>query len=112
MGLHAAKVSVQEAQEGSEVKGVDAAPAAGKKRGEPFLPSLTPQVVQQNISLHFHALFFHLLHTVENSFYLIKGRITSTKSAAETIDNTAVMSLSFLRSDIPINLLSHSNTFF
>jgi len=31
MGLPAAKVAAQEAQEDSEVKGVDAAPAAGKK---------------------------------------------------------------------------------
>jgi hypothetical protein len=85
-------------------------PVKNNKRGEKVLPSL-PQVVKHCFITRPH-LFFHLIHTVESSFYLIKGRITSTKSRAETIDKTAVISLSFLRSDIPINLLSHSNTFF
>ena len=112
MGLPVVKVSAQEAPEDSGVKGVDAALAAGKaKRGKPFLPSLTYPVLK-TISLHAHTPLFNLLRTVKRSFYLIKGRTTRAKSTAETIDNTAVMSLSFLRSGIPINLLSLSNTFF
>jgi hypothetical protein len=106
-----AKVSAQEAQEDSGAKGVDAAPAAGEtKRGEESPLFTLPGTENYFITLPHPTVY--LLHTVKRSFYLIKGKTTSAKSTAETIDNRAVMSLSFLRSDIPINLLSFSNAFF
>jgi hypothetical protein len=82
-----------------------------RQRGEILLPSLTYPVLKTT-SLHSHTPLFNLLHRVERSFYLIKGRTTRAKSTAETIDNRAVMSLSFLRSDMPINLLPFNNAFF
>jgi len=89
---------------------MDTAPAAGKaKRGDSSPLFNLPGT--ENYFITLPNLLFNLLHTVKRSFYLIKGRTTRAKSTAETIDNTAVMSLSFFRSDIPINLLSFSNAF-
>jgi hypothetical protein len=73
---------------------VAAAPAAGKIERGDYSPFYNRQVFSI-ISLHSHTLLFNILHTVERSFYLIKGRITSTKRTAETIDNAAVISLFF-----------------